>query len=83
MSVLGFEYGTTGETGLETPVGPQSGQSGHSQNNDFQLGPTGPTGENMARLWRATELEPARQPEWLATKRIPKAAVSRDCCTIR
>lgn len=28
------------------------------------------------RVFRATELQPARQPEWLALKRLPRAAVS-------
>lgn len=31
------------------------------------------------RLWDATELAPAQQPEWLARRRLPRAAVSLLC----
>ncbi|MDX1883052.1 AAA family ATPase [Mycolicibacterium sp. 120270] len=30
----------------------------------------------MPRLWRASELKPAAQPRWLASQRVPRAAIS-------
>jgi 5S rRNA maturation endonuclease (ribonuclease M5) len=32
--------------------------------------------DNMPKVWKATELKPARQPEWLGKKWIPRAATS-------
>ena len=32
--------------------------------------------EGMPRLWKATDLQPAAQPQWIAKNRLPRAAVS-------
>jgi hypothetical protein len=35
--------------------------------------PPPPELDNRPKVWNATELEPAAQPRWLATNRLPRA----------
>lgn len=47
-----------------------------SAGNDAPGDRSAPRIPDRPQVWKATDLQPARQPEWLARQRLPRAAVS-------